>query len=63
MIRETTYHATQVEADAHGKAFKESWGRGYSPSYSIGFSEVIGKWCCFTCRYDSCDQWPTEPVG
>jgi hypothetical protein len=55
MIRETTYHTTQQEAETHGKAFKDSWGWEYSPSYSIGFSGVIGKWCCFTCRYDSCD--------
>jgi hypothetical protein len=53
MIRETTYHATQVEADAYGKAFKESWGWGYSPSYSTGYT--FGSWACYTCRYDSCD--------
>lgn len=61
MIRETTYHATQAEADAHGKAFKESWGWAYSPSYSVGHivelnqDGPIDKWACYTYRHDSCD--------
>ena len=53
MIRETSYHQTEADAEAHGQAFKDSWGYGYGPSYTVGYS--FGSWACYTCRYSSCD--------
>lgn len=53
MIRETTYHETQGEAEAYGQAFCKTWGYGYGPTYSVGYS--FGAWACYTYRYSSCD--------
>ena len=62
MIKDLTYHDTQAEADGHGQVFKESWGWGYSPTYSIGQvvsfnfeDEPVKRWWCMTYRFASCD--------
>jgi len=55
MIKETTYHTTQQEADEYGKAFKESWGWGYSARYWVAYTTDKECWACYASRYDSCD--------
>ena len=55
MIYETTRHATESDAMAHGESFKESWGWAYGPSYQVYFHSAVNIWVCFAMRYSSCD--------
>ncbi len=47
MNTETTYHATQVAAQAYAKAYKDSWG-WYGIQAVVGYHEHLDLWTVVT---------------
>ena len=55
MINQTTYYATQAEAQEHGESYVAAWGWGYSARYWVAYTTDKECWACYASRYDSCD--------
>lgn len=53
MIRETTYHATQAQAQAEGDRCKAYMGSGYGYTFTVYQSGDL--WALDAKWYDSCD--------
>ena len=47
MIKETTYHATQVAAQSYANTYKESWG-WYGIQAVVKYHEYLDLWVVVT---------------